>query len=70
MERSPLDAVHRELGAKMVPFGGWDMPLAYSTGTVAEHLECRRGAVVFDVCHLGTVRVEGPDAFEPTEEVP
>ena len=62
LELSPLDAVHRELGAKMVPFGGWDMPLAYPTGTVAEHLACRRDAVVFDVSHLGTVRVEGPDA--------
>jgi aminomethyltransferase len=64
LELSPLDAAHRGLGARMVPFGGWDMPVAYSTGTVAEHLACRRGAVVFDVSHLGTVRVEGPDAFE------
>lgn len=58
----PLDAVHRALGAKMVPFGGWEMPLAYSGGTVAEHLACRQSAVVFDVSHLGTVRVEGPAA--------
>ncbi len=62
--RSPLDAVHRALGAKMVPFGGWDMPLAYAGGTVAEHRACREGAVVFDVSHLGTVRVDGPDAFD------
>ena len=64
LEYSPLDAAHRELGAKMVPFGGWDMPLVYGQGTVTEHLACRRGAVVFDVSHLGTVRVTGPDALE------
>jgi glycine cleavage system T protein (aminomethyltransferase) len=62
--RSPLDAAHRRLGAKMVPFGGWEMPLAYPDGTLAEHLSCRSAAVAFDVSHLGTVRVEGPGAFE------
>ncbi|MEX0847602.1 MAG: glycine cleavage system aminomethyltransferase GcvT [Ilumatobacteraceae bacterium] len=61
---SPLDAVHRALGAKLVPFGGWAMPLAYPSGTIDEHLACRSDAVVFDVSHLGTVRVEGVDAFE------
>ena len=60
--RSPLDALHRRLGAKMVPFGGWEMPLSYPSGTVAEHLACRADAVAFDVSHLGTVRVTGPDA--------
>ena len=48
----------------MVPFGGWDMPLAYSSGTLAEHAACRSAAVIFDVSHLGTVRVEGENAFE------
>ncbi len=62
--RSPLDAVHRELGAKMVPFGGWVMPLSYPGGTIAEHLACRSSAVVFDVSHLGTVRLTGPDGWE------
>jgi aminomethyltransferase len=62
--RSPLDSVHRDLGAKMVPFGGWEMPLAYPAGTIDEHLACRRDAVVFDVSHLGTVRLSGDDAFE------
>jgi aminomethyltransferase len=61
---SPLDAAHRALGAKMVPFGGWDMPLSYAGGTIEEHLACRSGAVMFDVSHLGTVRVTGADAFE------
>lgn len=63
MKFSPLDAEHRALGARLTPFGGWDMPLQYETGTIAEHLACRGGAVVFDVSHLGTVRVEGPDAL-------
>ena len=61
---SPLDAAHRALGAKMVPFGGWEMPLAYPSGTLAEHLACRRAAVAFDVSHLGTVRVGGAGALE------
>ena len=64
MKRSPLDEAHRSLGAKLVPFGGWEMPLAYPDGTVAEHRACRGGAVAFDVSHLGTVRVEGADAFD------
>ncbi|MCU1503323.1 MAG: gcvT [Ilumatobacteraceae bacterium] len=63
-ELSPLDAVHRAIGARMVSFGGWQMPLAYESGTIDEHLACRRDAVVFDVSHLGTVRVEGADADE------
>jgi aminomethyltransferase len=61
---SPLDSQHRSLDAKMVPFGGWDMPLAYPSGTLAEHAACRNAAVIFDVSHLGTVRVEGEKAFE------
>ncbi|MFI5044795.1 MAG: glycine cleavage system aminomethyltransferase GcvT [Acidimicrobiales bacterium] len=64
MRHSWLDPVHRALGAKMVPFGGWDMPLSYPAGTLTEHRACRTDAVVFDVSHLGTVRVEGPDAFD------
>jgi aminomethyltransferase len=55
---------HVELGAKIVPFGGWEMPLQYTSGTVSEHLACRRDAVVFDVSHLGTVRCHGPQMFE------
>ena len=48
----------------MVGFGGWEMPLAYPSGTLAEHRTCRSGAVVFDVSHLGSVRVTGPGAFD------
>jgi aminomethyltransferase len=64
VRRSPLDALHRELGAKMVPFGGWEMPLSYPTGTIAEHMACRTDAAIFDVSHLGTVRLAGAHAFD------
>lgn len=64
LKHSPLDANHRALGAKLVPFGGWDMPLQYESGTLAEHRACRNDAVVFDVSHLGTVRVKGDGAFD------
>jgi aminomethyltransferase len=64
LRQSPLRAEHEALGAKLVEFGGWEMPLSYPTGTLAEHLACRRGAVVFDVSHLGTVRVAGAGALE------
>jgi len=62
LRRSPLEDAHRVLDAKLVAFGGWLMPLAYS-GTLAEHMACRRDAVAFDVSHLGTVRVAGEDSF-------
>ena len=65
---SPLDAVHRAAGARMVDFAGWDMPLSYPQGTVAEHLACRRECAVFDVSHLGTVRVAGPGAFDALQD--
>jgi aminomethyltransferase len=62
--RSPLDQAHRAMGARMVPFGGWEMPLSYPSGTLAEHRACREAAVAFDVSHLGTVRVAGEGAFD------
>jgi aminomethyltransferase len=62
LRHSPLDAEHRALGARMTDFGGWEMPLVYPDGTLAEHRACRAAAVAFDVSHLGTVRVAGPDA--------
>jgi len=64
LRHSPLHAVHVDLGAKLVEFGGWEMPLSYPSGTVAEHRACRTGAVAFDVSHLGTLRLEGPGSFE------
>lgn len=64
LKHSSLHAEHVELGAKLVDFGGWEMPLSYPEGTIAEHLACRNDAAVFDVSHLGTVRVNGPGSFE------
>lgn len=66
--RSPLDALHRELGAKLIPFGGWEMPLSYPGGTIVEHTACRTDAVLFDVSHLGTVRLTGPESFDTLQE--
>src|ERR671911_389208 len=59
---SPLDAEHRDLGARMAAFGGWEMPIQY-TSVLEEHRACREHAVAFDVSHLGSVRVAGPGAF-------
>lgn len=69
MRTTALNAAHLALGAKLVEFGGWEMPISYPTGTIAEHLACRNSAVVFDVSHLGTVRVEGPAAFNSLQKV-
>jgi aminomethyltransferase len=62
LRHSVLDAEHRALGARMVAFGGWEMPIQY-TGVLEEHRACREHAVVFDVSHLGSVRVHGVGAF-------
>ncbi len=62
LRRTALFDAHVALGAKMVEFGGFEMPLSYPSGTVKEHLSCRGDAVVFDVSHLGTVRVSGTEA--------
>lgn len=64
MKHSPLETTHRELGAKLVDFGGWDMPLAYPEGTISEHRACRNSAAIFDVSHLGTLSFKGPAAFD------
>ena len=62
LRTSPLDAEHRALGARMAPFGGWEMPIQYDGGVLAEHRACRERAVVFDVSHLGSVHVRGSGA--------
>src|SRR5579885_2529824 len=62
LKATPLNAVHRELGAKMVDFGGWDMPVQYS-GIIDEHLTVRRGVGIFDVSHMGEIEVRGPEAL-------
>ena len=61
----PLQEIHAELGATIVPFGGWEMPLQYAEGgVVAEHTAVREAVGVFDVSHLGKVTVTGPGAAE------
>ena len=55
---------------RLVDFGGWEMPLSYPEGTIAEHLACRNDAAVFDVSHLGTVRVKGPGSLELLQAKP
>mgnify|MGYP000907589607 CR=1 FL=1 len=62
LKRTPLNAQHRELGARMVDFGGWDMPLQYPTGILAEHHAVRQKVGIFDVSHMGEIRVKGPQA--------
>jgi len=58
---TPLHALHIELGAKMVPFAGYDMPVQYPDGVLAEHLFTRESAGLFDVSHMGQAWIEGPD---------
>ena len=60
-KRTPLYALHSSLGAKLVPFGGYEMPLHYPGGIVAEHKAVREGVGVFDVSHMGEFEVTGPD---------
>jgi aminomethyltransferase len=61
LRRTALFDAHRSLGAKMVPFAGWEMPVQYSTGILAEHHAVRTGAGVFDVSHMGEFEITGPD---------
>ena len=57
LKTTPLDALHARLGARMVPFAGWSMPVSYPAGTLAEHAACREGAALFDVSHMGQVEL-------------
>ncbi|PKQ01323.1 MAG: glycine cleavage system protein T [Alphaproteobacteria bacterium HGW-Alphaproteobacteria-12] len=61
LKTTPLHALHVELGAKMVPFAGYDMPVQYPSGVLAEHLHTREAAGLFDVSHMGQAWLEGPD---------
>ncbi len=68
LRKTPLHAVHRESGAKMVPFGGWEMPVEYA-GVIAEHLAVRSAAGLFDVSHMGEFEVAGPGALSFLQRV-
>ncbi|MFR7743714.1 MAG: methylenetetrahydrofolate reductase C-terminal domain-containing protein [Acutalibacteraceae bacterium] len=61
LKRTVLYQAHLDAGATMVDFGGWDMPIQYPDGIVAEHLYCRSRCAIFDVSHMGRIDVEGPD---------
>lgn len=61
IKKTALNETHRKMGAKMVPFAGWDMPVWYS-GVIEEHLATRQAAGLFDVSHMGVYQAEGPDA--------
>ena len=60
-QKTPLHALHVELGARMAPFAGYDMPIHYRTGILAEHLHTRKYAGLFDVSHMGQALIEGAD---------
>jgi aminomethyltransferase len=62
LKRTALNGLHKALGAKMVEFGGWEMPVEYS-GIIQEHLAVRRAAGLFDVSHMGEIEVSGPRAL-------
>ena len=59
--KTPLHALHVELGARMAPFAGYDMPIHYPAGVLAEHLHTRKAAGLFDVSHMGQALIEGAD---------
>lgn len=61
MKRTPLYEKHRALGGKMIDFGGWELPVQY-TGILEEHRQVRKAAGLFDVSHMGEIRVSGPDS--------
>src|SRR5215475_12217403 len=68
LRATPLNSVHRSLGAKMVDFGGWDMPVQYS-GIIDEHNAVRNAVGVFDVSHMGEIEIRGPEAGRLTDYV-
>ena len=65
--QTPLHALHLKLGARMVPFAGYDMPVQYPAGLMAEHKQCRESAALFDVSHMGQVKLVGDDAAAALE---
>lgn len=69
LHKTSLNATHRDLGAKMVDFGGWDMPVEYSSGLIAEHMAVRTRVGLFDVSHMGEIHVRGPEALDAVQFV-
>jgi aminomethyltransferase len=69
LQTTPLNALHMELGARMVPFAGYSMPVQYPAGLMAEHHHTRTAAGLFDVSHMGQLRLAGPDAAAAFESL-
>jgi len=68
LRRTPLYSLHRELGAKLIDFGGWEMPVQY-TGILEEHRAVRERAGIFDVSHMGELEVRGPEALGALQKI-
>jgi aminomethyltransferase len=68
LRKTALNATHRALKAKMVDFGGWDMPVEYS-GLIAEHMAVRTGVGVFDVSHMGDIQLRGPGSLDAVQKL-
>lgn len=62
VRKTPLNQLHQELGGRMVPFAGWEMPVRYATGVLDEHMAVRKAAGLFDVAHMGVFLISGPHA--------
>jgi len=69
LKTTPLDALHRELGGRMVPFAGYSMPVQYPAGVLTEHLHCRAHAALFDVSHMGQASIHGPGGAAALERL-
>jgi aminomethyltransferase len=71
VRKTALNAVHRQMGAKMVEFNGWDMPVEYpsSGGIIAEHMAVRTGVGIFDVSHMGDIRLAGSEALAAVQHI-
>ncbi|MDF3194159.1 glycine cleavage system aminomethyltransferase GcvT [Pseudomonas sp. 1928-m] len=69
LAKTPLHALHLELGARMVPFAGYDMPVQYPLGVMKEHLHTREAAGLFDVSHMGQIVLRGADAAKALESL-
>src|SRR3954469_25421959 len=69
LRTTPLHALHQELGARMVPFAGYSMPVQYPAGLMAEHQHTREAAGFFDISHMGQLRLEGADAAAALESL-
>src|SRR3972149_2891222 len=68
LKKTPLNARHRSLGARMVEFGGWDMPVEYA-GLTDEHMAVRTRAGLFDVSHMGEIEIAGKDALKAAQHL-